>query len=361
MTTIAVQPMLGAQALRRAKSRYRFYIVLLAGIFVLLLLEMAIGTVHIPLAAIARFLAAGNTGEESWNRILLMARLPRLLNAMASGAALGVCGILLQTLFRNSLADPYVLGTVHGARLGVAAMLSFTGATGVFYSTHEGIWRLLGVAIAAALGSGAVTLILVLAARHLPRATLLILGLMLGFISIGLIDTALHFADESQAAVFKFWDHGSFGGATWPQLAVILPVVALGCLLAASQVKSLNVLVLGESYAASMGIPVVRVRMVEFAAAAILAGVVTAFSGPVAFVGLVVAQLSRTLLKTSDHRELLPAALLLGATLGLGADLIVHLPWKGEPPHVDSTFALIGGPVVVWRLLRARNKHALDL
>jgi iron complex transport system permease protein len=337
------------------------YAILLSALCVLLLLELAIGTVRIPLFAIIRFLFSGHTGQESWDRILLVARLPRLLNAMASGAALGVGGILLQTLFRNSLADPYVLGTVHGARLGVALLLSFTGATGVFYSTRTGLWGYVGVAAAAAIGSGAVTMVLVFAAGRLERAALLVLGLMLGFVSLGLVDTALHFADDSQVAVFRFWDHGSFGGATWEQLAVLLPAVALGCLLAISQVKPLNALVLGESYAASMGIAVVRARVLTFVAAAILAGVVTAFSGPVSFLGLVVAQFSRALLKTSNHHKLIPAALLLGATLALGADFLIHLPWRGEPPHLDATFALVGGPAVIWFLLRSERNGALEL
>jgi iron complex transport system permease protein len=338
-----------------------FYAPVLGALVSLVLLELAIGSMHIPLAATMRFLVSGHSGQESWDRILLIARLPRLVNAMASGAALGVCGIVLQTMFRNSLADPYVLGTIHGARLGVAVLLSLTGATGVFYTTGTGIGTYVGVAAAAALGSCAVTLILVLAARRLERVALLILGLMLGFLSIGLIDLTLRFADESQVLVFRFWDHGSFGGATWQQLSVLVPAVAVGCGLAMSQVKALDALVLGDSYAASMGIAVRRTRIVAFAAAAILAGTVTAFSGPVAFVGLVVAQFSRALLKTASHRALIPAALLLGALLSLGADFIVHLPWKGEPPHLDATFALIGGPVVIWFLLRSRHRDALDL
>lgn len=344
-----------------ARAAYAFYAPLLGALVLLVLLELAVGSMRIPLSATMRFLVSGHSGQERWDRILLIARLPRLVNAITSGAALGVCGIVLQTMFRNSLADPYVLGTVHGARLGVAVLLSLSGATGVFYNTGTGIGTYVGVAAAAALGSCMVTLILVLAARRLERVALLILGLMLGFLAIGLIDLALRFADESQVLVFRFWDHGSFGGATWPQLSVLVPAVVVGCGLAMSQVKALNALVLGDTYAASMGIAVLRTRIIAFAAAAVLAGTVTAFSGPVAFVGLVVAQFSRALLKTANHRQLIPMALLLGALLAVGADFIVHLPWQGEPPHLDATFALLGGPVVIWFLLRSRRREALEL
>jgi iron complex transport system permease protein len=343
----------------RATYSYRFYAVFAAVLISLMMLELAIGGMRVPLSATAHFLATGHSGRESWDRILLIARLPRALNALACGAALGVCAVVLQTLFRNALADPYVLGTVHGARLGVATLLALSGATGVFYSTSTGIGTYVGVAAAAALGSSGVTLVLILAARRLEPVALLILGLMLGFVSIGLIDLALRFADDTQVLVFRFWDHGSFGGATWQQLAVLIPAVGLGTLFAFSQAKALDALVLGDRYAASMGVAVRRARVVAFAAAAVLAGAVTAFSGPVAFVGLVVAQLARAMLKTASHRQLIPSAFLLGGILTVGADFIVHLPWQEEPPHLDATFALVGGPVVVAFLLRKRVGETL--
>jgi iron complex transport system permease protein len=281
-----------------------------------------------------------------------------LVNALASGAGLGVCGVLLQTLFRNPLADPYVMGTVHGARLGVALLLAATGVIAPAFGGND-LWGSIGLPAAAAIGSGAVTVILAWAAHRLERAGLLIFGLMLGFTCLALIDVALEFAGESQAAVFRFWNHGSFNGATWDQLAMMLPALLAGVVLAFSQVKPLNALVLGENYAASMGIHVLRVRIFAFVAASILAGIVTAYSGPIAFLGLVVAQISRVALKTGDHRRLLPGALLLGAVLALAADFIAHLPFKGEPPHLDMLLGVIGAPVIMWSLLRKKNRFAL--
>ena len=332
-----------------------------AAIALLLCLEMSFGAIHIPFTAIVRCVLTGHSGRESWDRILLIARLPRLLNALAAGGALGICGVLLQTLLRNPLADPYVLGTVHGARLGVAVLMSVLGAGNAIYTSTTGVASYLSVAAAAAAGCGLVTLLLVIVARHTSGTTLLIFGLMLGFLCMGLITTVLHFVDDSQQAVFRFWDHGGFSGATSPQLRVMYPLLAAGALLAFSQVKPLNVLVLGDAYAASMGIAAERTRRIGFAATALLAGVVTAFCGPVAFLGLVAAQLARVLVGTADHRRLLPIAGLLGSVLALLCDFLIHLPWKGEPLPLDVMLGLVGAPVVMWFLLRDRAIRRLEL
>jgi iron complex transport system permease protein len=356
-TTTALNPL---QNTSRSGSQARLiYVSCFTLIIILVLLEMTIGVVQIPLPAILRFLQSGASGQASWDRILWTARMPRLVNALASGAALGVCGILLQTLFRNPLADPYVMGTVHGARLGVAVLLAITGVIGPAFGGTD-LWGSIGLPVAALIGSGTVTLILALAAQRLERAALLIFGLMLGFTCLALMDVALEFAGDSQAGVFRFWDHGSFNGATWDQLAVMLPTLVAGVVLAFSQVKPLNALVIGEDYASSMGIHVLRARILSFVAASILAGIVTAYSGPIAFLGLVVAQISRVALKTGDHRRLLPAALLLGAVLALTADFISHLPWRAEPPHLDMLLGVIGAPVIMWSLLRKKNRFALE-
>jgi iron complex transport system permease protein len=346
---------------RRATERKAatVYVALAVVILALVLLELTIGVVQIPLVSILQFFQSGNSGQDSWDRILWTARLPRLVNALASGAGLGVCGVLLQTLFRNPLADPYVMGTVHGGRLGVATLLAVTGVIGPAFGGTD-LWGAIGLPAAAAIGSGTVTLVLALAARRLERAALLIFGLMLGFSCLALMDVALVFAGDSQAGVFRFWDHGNFNGATWEQLSVMLPVLSLATILAVSQVKALNALVLSEEYAASMGVHVLRARILSFAAASVLAGIVTAYSGPVAFLGLIVAQISRVVLRTGDHRWLLPAALLFGAALALAADFVSHLPWKVEPPHLDMLMGVIGAPVIIWSLLRKKNRFALE-
>jgi iron complex transport system permease protein len=171
----------------------------------------------------------------------------------------------------------------------------------------------------------------------------------------------LHFTDEAQAGVFQYWDDGSFAGATRNQLLVLIPVVVLGIALATSLVKPLNALLLGEHYAETMGISVGRVRLLAFAATALLAGAVTAYSGPIAFLGLVVAHLSRGLLRTSDHRVLIPAATLMGGLVALTTDLVTHLPWAKHFLHLNAVNGLIGAPVVIWVILRRRGSRALEL
>ena len=337
------------------------YLLLAAGVVFVFLLELMIGPVHIPLQDVLAALTGTHGSRLSWDRIVLYARLPRALNAVVSGAALGTCGLLLQTLFRNPLADPYVLGTVQGARLGVAVLVVIAGAAGNTFSAKFGLLGEVTMAMGAAAGSTVLMLVLMAATRRVNGVTLLILGLMLGFLCLGLVSVVLHFTDEGQAGLFQYWDDGSYAGATRNQLMVLIPAVAIGIALAASLVKPLNALLLGESYAESMGISVPTVRLLAFASVALLAGVVTAYSGPIAFLGLVVAHLSRGLLRTSDHRILIPAAGLLGGLVALTTDLVTHLPWAKHFLHLNAVNGLIGAPVVIWVILRRRGSRALEL
>ena len=337
------------------------YALLSVGVACVFFLELMIGPVRIPFADVLQALTGAHASRLSWERIVLFARLPRAVNAMFSGAALGTCGLLLQTLFRNPLADPYVLGTVQGARLGVAVLVVIAGVAGNTFSAKFGLMGEVTMAMGAAAGSTLLMLVLMAAARRVSGVTLLILGLMLGFLCLGLVSVVLHFTDEGQANVFQYWDDGSFGGATRNQLMVLIPIVILGISLAATLVKPLNAFLLGESYAETMGISVARVRLVAFSATAMLAGAVTAYSGPVAFLGLVVAHLSRGLLKTSDHRVLIPAAALMGGLVALTTDLVTHLPWAKHFLHLNAVNGLIGAPVVIWVILRRRGGRALEL
>jgi iron complex transport system permease protein len=354
------QPALAAESLHLRPPvgrRGLIYMLLALGVGAVFLLELMIGPVRIPFADVIQALAGGHSSRLSWDRIVLYARFPRALNAAVSGAALGTCGLLLQTLFRNPLADPYVLGTVQGARFGVAVLVVLAGAAGSTFSAKFGLMGEVTMAMGAAAGSTVLMLVLMAAARRLNGVTLLILGLMLGFLCLGLV---LHFTDEGQANLFTYWDDGSYAGATRNQLLVLIPSVAMGIALASSLVKPLNAMLLGEAYAETMGISVARVRLLAFAATALLAGVVTAYSGPIAFLGLVVAHLSRGLLRTSDHRILIPAAVLMGSLVALTTDLVTHLPWAKHFLHLNAVNGLIGAPVVIWVILRRRGSRALE-
>lgn len=342
-------------------ARKLAYVLLAAGVAIFFLLELMIGAVHIPFGEVVTILTGGEAQRVTWDRIVLQFRLPRALNAMFSGAAIGACGLLLQTLFRNPLADPFVLGVVHGAKFGVALVVVIAGLAGNAFAQKFGWIGDLSLAAAAALGSTLLMLGILAISRRVSSVTILIVGLMLGYLCQGLISVVLHFTDETQARVFESWNDGSFAGITRVQLYILMPAVAIGLVLAHALVKPLNALLLGENYARTLGLPVGRARLLAFAATAILSGVVTAFCGPIAFLGIVVAHLCRGAFNTSDHRILMPAVTLMGALLALAADLVTHLPWSKHFLHLNAVNGLIGAPVVLWVLLRSRNGKALEL
>ena len=337
------------------------WVLLLSGVLLFFLLELMIGSVHIPFGQVLTILTGGEAERVTWQRIVLQFRFPRAINAMFSGAAIGACGLLLQTLFRNPLADPFVLGVVQGARLAVAIVVVVAGMAGNAYSQKFGWIGDLSLAVAAALGSTLLMLAIFFISRRVSTVTVLIVGLMLGYLCQGLISVVLHFTDETQARVFDSWSDGSFAGITQTQLRILIPAVIFGLLLAHSLMKSLNGLLLGENYARTLGLPVGRTKFLAFSATAILAGVVTAFCGPIAFLGIVVAHMCRGLFHTSDHRVLMPAVTLMGAMLALAADLVTHLPWSKHFLHLNAVNGLIGAPVVLWVLLRSRNGKAFEL
>lgn len=341
----------------RAPVVYAVLVCLLGALF---LAELSLGSVAIPVGAVADMLLSGSPGPSVWRDIVIGFRLPRALNALCSGAALGVAGLLLQTLFRNPLADPFVLGIVHGARLGSAVLVAFAGLAGNAFLLRFGLMGDLGLAVASVAGSAAVLALLTALSRRVGTVTLLIVGLMLGYLCVGLISVLMHFIDETQARAFKAWDDASFAGATWQQLRILLPGIGLGLLACAFLVKPLNGLLLGERYAASMGIPVARVKRLALLATAWLSGLVSAFCGPVAFLGLVAAQVARALMRSADHRRLLPAAALLGAVLGLAADLVLHLPWSRHVFHLNAVIGLVGAPLALYLLYRTRSLHQAE-
>ena len=320
--------------------------------------ELSLGTVAIPLASVLEALGSGATPERpAWADIVLGFRLPRALNAIFSGAALGVAGLLLQTLFRNPLADPFVLGIVHGARLGSALLVTFAGVVGNAFLLRHGLLGDAGLAVASVAGSAIVLMLLAALSRQVSTVTLLIIGLMLGYLAVGLISVSLHFIDETQARAFKAWDDASFAGATQQQLSILVPGVVVGLMASTFLAKPLNGLLLGERYAASMGMRVTLVQRTTLFTTAWLSGLVTAFCGPVAFLGLVAAQVARALFRSADHRVLLPAAGLAGAVLGLGADLVLHLPWSRHVFHLNAVIGLVGAPVALFLLYRTRALH----
>jgi iron complex transport system permease protein len=336
------------------------WIVLLLAAGIVAALELTLGVVFVPLDQVLTILAGGDAERISWTRIVLDYRLPRVLTALTAGAALGVTGLLLQTVFRNPLADPWFLGLVHSARFGVALFIVVAGAGGTNVLAQLGLLSNLGLVVAAGAGALLMTAALILLAPRVSPVTLLLTGLMLGQAADGMISVVLHFTGEPQARVFAGWNDGNFATVTFAQLQILAIVAIAGIAGAAVLSKSLDVMLLGDDYARSLGVGVTVVRVATVSVAALLTGAVTAYCGPIAFLGILAPHLARVVFQAADHRTLIPASLLLGATLAGMADLIAHLPWSRHFLHLNAMLGLVGGPVVVILLLRRRGLRSME-
>jgi len=325
----------------------------LAGMFVL---SLTLGSVDIPLGDVLKILVGEEPARKTWTTIVLKFRLPKAITATLAGSALAVAGLQMQTLFRNPLADPFVLGINSGASLGVALVVLSVGVAGVSATSMLaglGLLGNFGLVVAASTGAGLVLgLMLLVAQRVRSTATLLILGLMVGYATAALVSLMLYFSITERIQSYINWTFGSFGGVTWSQLHVLAPVILVALGLGLALAKPLNALLLGETYAQTMGVNVRRTRLVILLSAAVLAGAVTAFCGPIGFLGVAVPHLARNLFRSSDHRLLLPACALMGALLALVADLIAQMPGTQTVLPLNAVTALLGAPVVAWVILR---------
>jgi iron complex transport system permease protein len=327
-----------------------FFTSLVVLTIVLFVLSLAYGSVEIPFKNIISILLGEDGNKESWQFIITEFRLPKATMAVLDGMALAVSGLLMQTLFRNPLAGPYVLGISNGASLGVA-LLVLTGGVFGFYT--ESSWA---VALMAIIGSGSIlALVLFFSLWVRDNVSLLIIGIMVGSITGAFVSVLQYFSNPEAIQSFVIWTFGSLSGANWSQLAILTPVVLIGVFMAFISQKSLNGLLIGEDYARGLGISVKRTRFIIIIATTLLAGGVTAFSGPIAFLGLAVPHIARNLLKTSNHAVLIPAVLLLGASLLLACDLIAQLPGYNTTLPLNAVTALFGAPIVIWVILKMKN------
>lgn len=318
------------------------------------LLSLTAGSVAIPLDAVVTILVGGQAERDTWATIIWNFRMPKAITAVLAGAALGVSGLQMQTLFRNPLADPFVLGVSSGASLGVALVILTVGmASSAAMLSVTGLFSNISLVLAACIGAALVlVLVLVLARQVQSSVTLLLLGLMLGYLTSALVSLLLYFSVAERIHAYIAWTFGSFGGVTWREMGVLAPTILLGLLLAHALAKSLNALLLGEAYAHSMGLQVRRVRYWIIASGSVLAGAVTAFCGPIAFLGIAVPHFCRILLRTSDHRVLLPAVTMTGAIAALLADLVAQMPGSDTVLPLNAITALIGAPMVIWIIVR---------
>jgi iron complex transport system permease protein len=339
----------------------RLYLVVLLGLLGVLLflfcLSLSLGSVSIPLGQVLIILTGGTPDRASWTTIVLQFRLPRAVTAGLAGAALAVSGLQMQTLFRNPLAGPFVLGINAGASLGVALVVAAVQLSGLSWRWQELGWvGDVGTVTAAGLGAAIALILVLLVARHLQDSmTLLILGLMIGYAANGIVTILLYFSTAEQAQSYLLWTFGSFAGVGWQQLRLLAPLVLIGLGIAQVCFKSLNLMLLDEVRSVSLGLNVQQSRLWIILSAALLAGTVTAFCGPIAFLGVAVPHLCRSLLQTLDHRWLVPATTILGASLALIADLIAQVPGRATTLPLNAVMALIGAPVITWLILKRRK------
>ncbi|QSV53605.1 MAG: iron ABC transporter permease [Dolichospermum sp. UKL201] len=332
---------------------------LLISLLLAFLLDLALGAVEIPLNQVITILLGQEAEKSTWTSIIFKFRLPKALTAILAGAALGVSGLQMQTLFKNPLAGPFVLGISSGASLGVALVLLTVTATAPTLLNDLGIIGDFSLVIAASFGAASVLgLMLIVSRRVQDTMTLLILGLLFGYATSAMVSILLQFSSKEQIQSYIMWTFGSFTGVTWQQLAILTPVICLGLLIALLQSKSLNVLLLGESYARSLGLIVQKTRFSVITSASILAGAITAFCGPIAFLGVAIPHLCRSLFNTSDHRILIPSVIIMGAILALFADLVSQVLISQMVLPLNAITALIGTPVVTWVILQRNSKKS---
>ena len=327
-------------------------------IIIFFLLNLLLGSVEIPMRDIFAILFRGETDNIIWANIILKSRLPQALTAMMAGAGLGVSGLLMQTVFRNPLAGPSVLGISSGASLGVACVVLLSGSIGGVALSKLGVIGEVTITLSAIIGSLMIMALIAMVSQKVRgNVTLLIMGVMIGYIANAIIGVLKFFSAEEDIRAYVIWGLGSFsrvsGGQTY--VFVILMLILLPS--AFFLIKTLNLLLLGDSYARNLGLNIKRARMLVIGCSGVLVAVVTAYCGPVIFLGLAVPHICRGIFHTSNHATILPATLLGGASLALLCNIIARLPgFEGALP-VNSVTALVGAPVVMWVLFNRRKSE----
>jgi len=334
---------------------YRISFVLLAlALLLAWLLNISSGSVSIPFADVLSTLFGEPPEIASWKYIIWDYRFPKAFTSILVGAGLSLSGLLMQTLFRNPLAGPFVLGISSGASLGAALLLM--GASLLTGYTSFAFLGDISLAIAASIGSFLVLLIVMIVAQRVKDTmALLIIGLMFGSITSAIVSVLAYFSKAENLQRFIFWSFGSVGNLSTNQLILLSGIVALGVLLSVLSVKSLNAFLLGENYAQSLGVSLQKSRLTTIVATGLLAGGITAFAGPIAFVGLAVPHLTRQIFDTMEHKVLIPAVILYGAILMLLCDTLAQLPNSASVLPINAITSLVGAPVVIWLLVRKRK------
>ena len=340
------------------KKPVTLYILLLAlSIGVLFLLNLFLGSVDIPFRSIWNILWGMDEGESViWQNIIWKSRVPQALTAMVAGAGLAVSGLQMQTVFRNPLAGPSVLGISSGASLGVAFVVLLSGRIGGIALSRLGFMGEIALTMAAIIGALSIMALIVYVSQKVHgNVTLLIIGVMIGYVANAVIGVLKFFSVEEDIRAYVIWGLGSFARVSGNQMMVFVCIMAVLLPLSFLLIKTLNLLLLGDAYARNLGLNIKRARLQVIACSGVLVAIVTAYCGPITFLGLAVPHLCRGIFRSSDHRVLMPASLLAGAALALLCNLIARMPgFEGALP-VNSVTALVGAPVVVSVLFKKRR------
>ncbi len=337
------------------KTTYRLPFVLLCIILLLcVVINVGLGSVYIPIDEIFSAVFGADSTDTSSSYIIWNYRIPKALTAILVGAGLSLSGLLMQTLFRNPLAGPFVLGISSGASLGAALLIMGSSLVGGWFT--YGFINDISIAIASSIGSLLVLLVVVVVASRIKDSmALLIIGLTFGSITAALVTILSYFTNAEQLQQYIYWSFGTVGNLSWLQLLLLLIAIVAGLVLSILSLKSLNALLLGEQYARSMGVSIKSSRYIIIIATGILAGAVTAFAGPIAFIGLAVPHLTRQIFNTMDHKILVPAVMIYGAILLLLCDTLAQLPTSAYVLPINAITSIIGAPVVIWLLVRKKK------
>ena len=335
------------------KRNILLFICLATSILLLFGLNLTTGSVQIPFADVLDILCGRFTGKESWEYIILENRLPQTLTAILCGASLSVCGLMLQTAFRNPLAGPDVFGISSGAGLGVAlVMLLLGGTVSTSIFTVSGF---LAILTAAFVGAIAVTaLILFLSTLVRNSVLLLIVGIMVGYVSSSAVSLLNFFASEEGVKSYMVWGMGNFGGVSMNHIPLFSILCLIGIIASFLLVKPLNILLLGPQYAESLGISTRQIRNILLVVVGLLTAITTAFCGPISFIGLAIPHIARLLFRTENHQKLLPGTVLSGAVIALLCNFICYLPGESGIIPLNAVTPLIGAPVIIYVIIQRR-------
>jgi iron complex transport system permease protein len=331
---------------------------LLVAIALLFVINLAIGSIDIPMKDVVTILLGNDETSEIWQNIILKSRVPQALTATMAGAGLAISGLQMQTVFHNPLAGPSVLGVSSGASLGVAFVVLLSGAIGNVALSRLGYLGDTALSIAAIIGSLSVMgLIVWISQRVKGNVTLLIIGVMIGYLASAIIGILKFFSPEEDVKAFVVWGLGSFSRVSGDQMVLFVVIMAILIPLSMLLIKTLNLMLLGDEYAKNLGLNINRARTLIILSAGILIAIVTAYCGPIMFIGLAVPHLCRAVFHSSNHRILMPGTMLMGAALALVCNLLARMPgFEGVLP-VNSVTALIGAPVIAVVLFRRRNRE----